>query len=352
MAESVQISPMGATLKPIRLGRLTLETNLLLAPLAGYTDASFRIVAREFGGVGLGCTDLLSPQGILHQHSGTKLLLVTAEQDRPLAYQLFGSDAQAMCDAARWLVGRGAAVIDINMGCPVDKITQQAGGSSMLRDVAGTVKVVEKIIAAVPQTPVTAKLRLGWDHSSIVAPELARRLEDVGVQLITVHGRTRDMGFGGVVDHDGIAAVVASVKSIPVIGNGDIRSPHDAVEMIRRTGCQGVMIGRAALSAPWIFRDTWQYLQDGTPPQEPTLQEKVQVIRRHFELMKELFDERVAALAFRQRITWYAKRMKPCRCLRDGMRAIRTEAEFEQVLEGFVAWRRNYDEGRGDEAAA
>ncbi len=353
MLSSAAIAPMPvAPPRPIRLGKLTLQTNLFLAPLAGYTDLACRLIVRGFGGVGLGCTDLLAPQGLLHDNPGTRVLLASSEADNPLAYQLFGSPADPMCEAARYLAGRGAQVIDINMGCPVDKVTKRAGGSSMLCDVPGTVRLVEQIVAAVPDVPVTAKLRLGWDPSSIVAPELARRLEDVGVQLITIHGRTRDMGFGGTVSLDGIAAVVSAVKNIPVIGNGDVRTPQDAAEMMQRTGCQGVMIGRAALSAPWVFRDTWSYLTSGILPPEPTWQRKCQVLRDHFALMKQFRNERVAALSFRQKISWYGKHMKPCQSLKEAMQKIVTEADFDRVMDEFVQWRTAHETEHVESAAS
>jgi len=327
------------SLPPIRLGDIELATPLFLAPLAGYTDLSFRLVARQFGGVGLACTDLLSPEGILRQNHGTRVLLATAPEDQPLAVQLFGGDAAAMCEGARWCADHGARIIDINMGCPVEKVTRCAGGSAMLRNPDDTVRLVEKVIASVPCVCVTAKLRLGWDDESLVAPSLARRLEETGVQLITIHGRTREMGFSGQVRLAGIAEVVAAVKSIPVIGNGDIRCPQDAARMFSETGCRGVMIGRAALSAPWIFRDTWSYLTTGHVPAEPSLEEKVALIRRHFDLLCHHRDERIAALDFRQRISWYAKRMNPCRALREGMRKITGRAEFEEVIATFLASR-------------
>jgi tRNA-dihydrouridine synthase B len=350
MPPAAAVAPI-APLRPIRLGKLTLQTNLFLAPLAGYTDLACRLIIRGFGGVGLACTDLLAPQGLIHDNPGTRVLLATCEADNPLAYQLFGSPADPMCEAARYLVGRGARVIDINMGCPVDKITERAGGSSMLCDVEGTVRLVERIVAAVPEAPVTAKLRLGWDQGSIVAPELARRLEEVGVQLITVHGRTRDMGFGGTVSLDGIAAVVSAVKSIPVIGNGDVRTPQDAAEMMRRTGCRGVMIGRAALSAPWIFRDTWSYLSTGIIPREPTWQEKCQILRDHFALLTQFRNQRVAALSFRQRISWYGKHMKPCQSLKEAMQTIVTAEDFNRVVDAFMEWREAHEREREDSAA-
>ena len=195
-------------------------------------------------------------------------------------------------------------------------------------------------MAAVPETPVTAKLRLGWDDGRIVAPELARQLEEVGVKLITIHGRTTEMAFGGNVRLDGIAGVVAAVKRIPVVGNGDIRTPQDAVKMMQQTGCAGVMIGRGALSAPWLFRDVWSYLTTGTIPPRMTLEEKCQVLRDHFGLMVKLRGERPAVCEFRQRVTWYAKQMKPSKLLREGMCRMKSAEEFERAIRDFLEWRK------------
>ena len=186
----------------------------------------------------------------------------------------------------------------------------------------------------------TAKLRLGWDEKRIVAPQLARSLEEVGVRMITIHGRTTEMLFGGSVRLEGIAQVVAAVKKIPVVGNGDVRTPMDAVNMIRQTGCAGVMIGRGALSAPWLYRDTWSYLTTGVMPPRLTLEDKCQVLREHFALMVKLRGEWPAVCEFRQRVTWYGKQMNPARPLREGMRAMRNAEDFQRIISDFLAWRK------------
>jgi nifR3 family TIM-barrel protein len=327
------------------LGGTELPTNLFLAPIAGYTDLAFRLVARRQGSVGLACTDLLCPQGVLRQNFRTQILMATCPEDWPLSVQLFGGDDDPLTEAARWCADAGFKVIDINMGCPVEKITGRNGGSALLCDPERTVRLAERVIAAVPKVAVTAKLRLGWDDSRIVAPMLARRLEEAGVQLITIHGRTKEMGFSGNVRMNGIGEVVAAVQRIPVIGNGDIRRPEDAAEMMRRTGCRGVMIGRGALSSPWLFRHTWHYLNTGELLPEPSIEEKCGMMREHFRMHVELRGEWPAVCEFRQRVTWYGKQLNPCRPLRDGMRHIRNAADFERVVDDFVAWRRS---GAGD----
>jgi len=328
-----------AALLPVTIGRLTLATNLLLAPIAGYCDLSFRLVARACGGVGLACTDLLCPAGLVRENYRSMMLAATCAQDSPVCMQIYGGEAGPMCDAARWAEDHGAAVVDINMGCPVDKITKRDGGSKLLCDPDRTLGIVEKVAAVLRHVPLTAKLRLGWDDTCLVAPYLASRLEQAGVAMVTVHGRTTQMRFGGQARLEGIAEVVAAVKSIPVIGNGDVRTPADAAAMLRKTGCRGVMIGRAALSRPWIFRDTWSYLTTGTIPSPPTIGEKCELMRRHFFNMVEHRSERSAVVEFRRRVSWYAKEMHPCQSLKQGMIAINSASDFERVMGEFLSWR-------------
>ena len=331
-------------MSPLSVGHVKLATNLLLAPIAGYCDLAFRLVARSFGGVGLGCTDLLSPEAVLRETRRTMELAATNADDRPLAMQLYGSDAQKLCDAARWAEDHGAAVVDINMGCPVDKITKRDGGSKLLCNPDNTLRLVERVAASLRTAPLTCKLRLGWDDSSIVAPYLAARLEDAGVALVTVHGRTTEMRFSGQARLDGIAQVVAAVKRIPVIGNGDVKTPQDAKRMIDVTGCAGVMTGRGALSAPWIFRDTWSYLTTGTIPDPPTIEQKCELMRTHFRNICELRGERFAVLEFRKRVSWYAKKMHPCRMLKEETRMLETPEQFESIVSRFLEWRLRHDE--------
>ena len=209
--------------QPLTIGNLKLANNLLLAPMAGYCDLSYRLVVRGCGGVGLASTDLLCPEGILRCARSTIDLAATSPEDSPLCIQLFGCDADLLGEAARWAEDRGAHLIDINMGCPVDKITKRHGGSKLLCDPDNTLRLMQRLVPVLKHTPLTAKLRLGWDDRHIVAPYMARRLEEIGVAAITIHGRTTAMRFSGKCRLDGIAEVVAAVKQIPVIGNGDVR---------------------------------------------------------------------------------------------------------------------------------
>lgn len=329
---------------PLQIGPLRLANNLLLAPIAGYCDVSFRLVARSCGDVGLACTDLLSPEGVLRENQHSMNLAATCEEDSPLAMQLYGSSTDRLCEAARWAEDRGADVVDINMGCPVDKVTKRDGGSKLLCDPDRTLTMVEKIKASLRHVPLTCKLRLGWDDTCIVAPKMAAQLENAGVSLITIHGRTTEMRFTGKARLDGIAEVVAAVKQIPVIGNGDIRTPQDARHMLDYTRCAGVMIGRGALSMPWIFRDTWSYLTTGIIPETPSIERKVQLIRDHFHHLCRFRNERAAVCELRKRVSWYSKQMHPCRPLKDGMQPITCAADFEEVLSRFLEWRFNHDE--------
>ena len=328
----------------LQIGPVSLATNLLLAPIAGYCDLAFRLVVRSCGGVGLACTDLLCPDGVLRESKRSMELAATCPDDSPLAMQLYGGDAQKLCDAARWAEDHGAAVVDINMGCPVDKVTKRDGGSKLLCNPDNTLRIVERIATVLRRAPLTAKLRLGWDDRSIVAPYLAARLEEAGVKLVTVHGRTTEMRFSGRARLDGIAQVVAAVKSIPVIGNGDLRTPQDAKHMIDVTGCRGVMFGRGALSAPWVLRDTWSYLTTGEIPAPPTIEQKCRLMRDHFYNVCQFRNERSAVIEFRKRVSWYAKQMNPCRILRQGMLGIESREDFDRVMREFLDWRLPYDE--------
>lgn len=316
----------------VRIGHVQLETPLLLAPIAGYCDLAFRRVCRELGGVGLASTDLLNCRSILHGRPRAMDLARTGPFDRPLSMQLYGNEEDPLPDAARWAVDHGAAIVDINMGCPVDKVCKKNGGSLLLRDVDRTLRLAERIVAAVPRVPVTAKIRLGWSDGEIVAPMLSRGLERVGIEAITVHGRTTEQKFKGSASLEGIAAVVAAVDRIPVIGNGDVREPEDVSRMMERTGCRGVMIGRGALRAPWIFRLAAERLATGITPPAPALDEKLRIVRRHLDLLLEHVGEAIAVRTMRSRISWYGKTMGHVRSLKEAIRAAETTEQMRAAL--------------------
>src|SRR6266705_7101655 len=243
----------------MRIGALELRSNLFLSPLAGYTNLPFRLALREVGGLDLATTDLVNARSLLERNPKALKLIESCPADRPLAVQLFGSVAEEMRDAAIYLEAIGISAVDINMGCPVRKVCRVGGGSAMMTELEKTARLVRGMVEAV-KMPITAKMRLGWDDQNITAPDLARALEDVGVAAIFVHGRTREQGFSGTINLAAIRAVVQAVKTIPVIGNGDVTTPQAANRMLDETGCAGVSIGRGAFYNPWIFQHTRHFL--------------------------------------------------------------------------------------------
>lgn len=341
----------------LKIGNVQLKTNLLLAPIAGYCDLAFRLICREQGGVGLACTDLLSPQGLLRGTETSLDLARTNSEDKPVGMQLYGCDPELMAQAALWAVEHGATIVDINMGCPVDKVTKKDGGSRLLC-IPETAEAIVRACRRVVEpfgVPLTCKMRLGWFDAHPVAVWLAPRLIDAGAQAITIHGRTTEQKFSGVVSHDGIARVVEAVGShcrgggikVPVIGNGDVREAIDAVEMIKRTGCDGVMIGRGALSTPWLFRDSWSLMTTGSIDPEPTTGEKIEIIKKYMGYMLRFRDEHYCMYQIRRRITWFGKRLGRevddrgcqvgCKALKEAVRASATPGEVYEHLDRFAA---------------
>ncbi len=338
----------------MRVGSLKLESNLFLSPLAGYTNLPFRLVVREIGGVGLCTTDLVNARSLLEKNPKALKLIETRPTDSPLAVQLFGSVPVEMRDAAQTLESSGVHSIDINMGCPVRKVCKVGGGSAMMMELDKTAALVRGMVNAV-KIPVTAKMRLGWDDQNLTAPDLARSLEDAGVAAIFVHGRTREQGFGGTVNLAGIRKVVEAVKTIPVIGNGDITTPQAARKMLDETGCAGVSIGRGAFYDPWIFRRTLQYLESAghggdieLPPPEPSFAERVRVLCRHMDLMIEVFGEEHGCRMFRKVAPWYSKRFGPCHEFNKHVVKIGSRAEFQEVLDKYIRWRGQFLDDRGE----
>lgn len=312
-------------------------SNLFLAPLAGYTTLPFRLCMREIGGFGLASTELVHARSFLERQRKALELAQTCPEDTPLALQLFGAVAEELRDAAQLAAESGVAVIDINMGCPVEKIVSRGAGAAMLRDVEKTSKLVRMVTRAVT-LPVTVKTRLGWDGSHLDAVRLAPLLEDAGVAALTIHGRTREGHFGGAVDLAGICAVVQSVKTMPVLGNGDVRTTQDAKRMLEETGCAGIVIGRGALANPWIFREIHAELNGETPP-SPHLLERVAFMTGHFLQAVALRGERVACLHFRKMIDWYAKSFGPCSALRRSIKELQSATQYHELVGDFLEQR-------------
>jgi len=331
----------------MRIGTLELASNLFLSPLAGYTSLPFRLVARELGGVGLATTDLVNARSLLENKTKALKLIETRPGDQPLAVQLFGSVAAEMREAAARVEGAGAAAIDINMGCPARKVCRAGSGSAMMTELDKTARLARGMVEAV-RIPVTAKMRLGWDEENITAPELARALEGAGVAAVFVHGRTRQQGFGGAVNLRGIRAVVQAVKSIPVIGNGDVTTPEAAKVMLEQTGCAGVSIGRGAFYNPWIFQHTLHYLRTGQLPPEPPFEERLRVLRRHLDLMIEVFGQQQGCRMFRKIAPWHARRFGPVNQFNKNVVRIASRADFEEVLADYLRWRRQFLDELGE----
>ena len=331
----------------VLIGPLQLKSNLFLSPLAGYTNLPFRLVVREIGGLDLATTDLVNARSLLERNPKALKLIETCPLDRPLAVQLFGSVPEEMRDAAAYLESIGVASVDINMGCPVRKVCRVGGGSAMMTELDKTARLVRGMVEAV-KIPVTAKMRLGWDDQNLTAPDLARVLENAGAAAIFVHGRTREQGFGGMVNLSGIAAVVRAVRAIPVIGNGDVTTPQAAKMMFDETGCAGVSIGRGALYHPWIFHDTGHFLRTGQVPEEPEFEERLRVMRRHLDLMVEVFGEEHGCRQFRKIGPWHSKRFGPANEFNKRIVKLSSLAEFDSILDDYRRWRSQFldDDGQ------
>ncbi|MCG2680608.1 MAG: tRNA dihydrouridine synthase DusB [Kiritimatiellae bacterium] len=291
---------------PLRIGNVTLTSPLLLAPMAGYTDWPFRMAIRCLGGIGLAYTEMIDPKSVLCGGGRKrKAILATSPDDRPLGYQIYGTDAALMSNTAQWLADQGATLIDINMGCPQKKIVRRGSGAGLLKTPREAVRLASHIVKAV-SIPVTVKLRSGWDEEDTDVA-LASALEENGIAAITIHGRTCLQRYSGQANWEAIRQMIARVK-IPVIGNGDITSPSVAQAMFSETGCAGIMVGRAALKNPWIFRDIHSTL-NGIPFIMPTWQEKLEFMRRHFEAMVSQHGEPIGALLFHRWIPQYSRGM-------------------------------------------
>jgi len=306
-----------------------------------------RLTLREIGGLGWATTDLVNARSLLEGGPAALRLAATSEADRPLAIQLFGSVSGEMRDAAVRCQELGAQAVDVNMGCPVRKVTRIGGGSAMMADFEGTVALLAGMVSAV-RIPVTAKMRLGWDEDNLTAPEMARALEDAGVAAVFIHGRTRAQGFSGAVNLPGIRAVVEAVRAIPVIGNGDVTTPEAAKHMLAETGCAGIGIGRGAFYDPWIFRRTERYLRTGELEPEPGFGERLQVLRRHFERYCEFYGEARGARLFRKVAPWYARRFGPAKPFKRQIISIESRADFEAALADYLSWRAQFCDDRGE----
>jgi tRNA-dihydrouridine synthase B len=319
--------------EPLEIGGVSIPSRFFLAPLAGYTSLAYRLAVRENGGLGLATTDLVNARAVLENRPRSAELSQTCPEDRPIAIQLYGHVIAEMVEAGRRMVAQGATIIDINMGCPVRKVVKSGGGSALMCDSDSASRLVEAMASALAPVPVTVKMRLGWDADNLSAPTLARSFEQAGAAAVILHGRTREQGFRGAVDREGIRATVEAVDRMPIIGNGDVRTIADAETMFRETGCAAVSIGRGSLANPFLFRQLANWARSGDPGPEPTFSERVDVMERHFARLVEHRGARTACLEFRKLIKWYNHAIRPPKALYHRLINLPDPATFFETVE-------------------
>lgn len=289
-------------MKPLQIGDLCIERPVILAPMAGVTDLPFRVLCREQG-CGMVCTEMVSAKAITYKNKNTFLLMETVPQERPVSLQLFGSDPDIMAEAARMIADRDFDVLDVNMGCPVPKVVNNGEGSALMKNPKLVEEIVSSVVKAV-QKPVTVKIRKGFDEEHVNAVEIAKIAEAAGAAAVAVHGRTREQYYAGEADWEIIAKVKEALK-IPVIGNGDVTDGQSAERLLTQTGCDGVMIGRAARGNPWIFSQVAAYLEDGTVLPKPDIEEVKKTILEHARLQLETKGEYTGIREMRKHVSWY-----------------------------------------------
>jgi nifR3 family TIM-barrel protein len=323
----------------MKIGSLQLGNWLIMAPMAGITNLPFRLMIKRTG-AGLVCTELISAVGLSLKNKGSLIHLRTLPGEKPLAVQIFGAKPQTMAVAAQIVIESGADLVDINMGCPVKKVTKTGAGAGLLRDLKNLEKVVSAVRLAC-HAPLTVKIRTGWSPDEPVACEVAHILEDCGVDAITLHARFVTQKYSGHADWDMIGLVKSLVK-IPVIGNGDVREPLHALEMKAQTGCDGVMVGRAAVRNPWIFKQILQ-LEKGLPIETPDLAERREFIMNHFSLLSDFIGENRAALAMRGILLRYTKGQPHSSRFREKIIKIKDFESMTSILDNYFTFLKEFE---------
>ena len=314
---------------PLQIGNVTLENNLILAPMAGVTDLPFRLLCKEKG-AGLLCMEMVSAKAILYKNKNTQALLEIDPRENPVSLQLFGSDPDIISQIAHEIEERPFDILDINMGCPVPKIVNNGEGSALMKNPVLAGKIIEKTVKAI-QKPVTVKIRKGFDDEHVNAVEMARVAQESGAAAVAVHGRTREQYYSGKADWDIIRQVKEAV-SIPVIGNGDLLTAEDVIAMKEQTGCDGFMIGRGAQGNPWIFEQILHYFRTGEKLPKPSAEEVTDMILRHAKMMLEFKGEYTGIREIRKHAAWYTAGYPNSAKLRVAINAVESYEELERLL--------------------
>lgn len=318
----------------LKIGDITMKNPVVLAPMAGVCNAAFRLTVKEFG-AGLVCAEMVSDKGIVYKNDKTMHMLYIDEREKPLSLQIFGGEKETLVEAATFVDrNTNADIIDINMGCPVPKITKCDAGAKWLLDPDKIYEMVAAVVDAVKK-PVTVKMRMGWDDQHIYAIKNAQAVERAGGKAVALHGRTRVQMYEGKARWDIIREVKQAVN-IPVIGNGDVKTPQDAKRMLEETGCDGVMIGRAALGNPWMIYQTVQYLETGKLAGEPSIREKIDVCILHLNRLIALKDEYIGVHEMRKHAAWYLKGIPGNAKVRNAINECDTREELVTLLNDYV----------------